>query len=188
LKKILIVAPVLIVLGVGAAVKLNRVHDDLASQRAAIKTQWAQVEAALKGRADLIPGMVEMVQRYTTKETGVFQYVADARAALDRSRTPQEEIQANDQISGAIARLLIIAENYPKLRSNKAFLRLGDEIAGSENRIAVERRKYNEILEHYNAQIQLFPDNIVASVSGFRRNDAYFRTDGANGAVPKLPF
>ena len=95
---------------------------------------------------------------------------------------------ANDQLSGALSRLLVITENYPQLRSNENFLRLQDEIAGTENRIAVERRKYNETLEHYNAQIQRFPDNIVASMSGFTRNDAYFKTEPGAMQAPKVQF
>jgi LemA protein len=188
LKKVLIVIPVFIVLAVAAGGKFINVHNDLATQREAVTAQWAQVDVALQRRADLIPNLVETVKGFAKHETEVFKNIADARAALIGGRTPQEKIQANDQLSGALARLLVVAENYPQLRSNENFLRLQDEIAGTENRIAVERRKYNEILEHYNAQIQRFPDNVVASMSGFTRNDAYFQTDGANRAAPKVQF
>jgi LemA protein len=187
-KGLLIAAPVIVVLAVAAAFKLAGVHDELASQRAGVAAQWAQVDAALEARADLIPDLADTVKRIAPHETEVFQNIAAARAALAGGRQPEEKMQANDRLSDALARLLVAAENYPKLRSNKDFQRLQDEIGSSENRIAIERRKYNEILEHYNAQIQLFPDNVVASMSGFRRNDAYFRTDGANRGAPKMQF
>lgn len=186
MKKILIVVPVFIVLAVAATFKLVGVHHDLASQRAAVAAQWVQVDAAMGQRADLIPRLLETVKAFAANETTVFRNIAEARASLAAGRTPQEKILANDRLSDALGRLLVAAENYPKLRSAESLLRQQDEIAASENRIAIERRKYNEILEHYNAQIQLFPDNIVASMSGFTRNDAYFRTDGANRGAPKV--
>ncbi|HTX34727.1 MAG TPA: LemA family protein [Bryobacteraceae bacterium] len=188
LKKLLIVVPLLIVVGVAAASKLLDVHRDLANQRHAIPAQWTQVDLALEQRADLIGNLADAIHPHAKPETAIFQKVAEARAALRSSRTPQEQIEANDRLSDALGRLLVTAENYPRLRSNENFLSLQDEIASSENRIAIERRKYNEILEHYNAQIQRFPDNVVASMSGFRRNDAYFQTDSANPGAPKAQF
>jgi len=131
---------------------------------------------------------VETVKGFAKHETEVFKDIADARAALIGGRTPQEKIQANDQLSSALSRLLVISENYPQLRSNENFLRLQDEIAGTENRIAVERRKYNEVLQRYNTSIELFPNNIVASVAGFARNDAYFKTEPGARTAPKVQF
>lgn len=188
LKKFLIVLPVVIVLGVAAAGKFHGVHDDLASQREAVAAQWAKVEAALRSRADLAPAMVEAVKAYAAQESPAFNGIARAHDALLNAHTAQENVQANDMLSAALSRLLLAAEKYPKLRSNATYLRLQDEVADTENRIAIERRKYNESLEHYNAQIQRFPDNVVASLSGFTRNDAYFQTDGANGSAPRMPF
>ena len=188
MKIALVVLLVLVVFAVGAGGKFVSVRNDLVTQREAVNAQWSQVDVALQRRADLIPNLVETVKGFAKHETEVFTAIANARAALMGSRTPAEKIAANDQLSGALSRLLVISENYPQLRSNENFLRLQDEIAGTENRIAVERRKYNETLEHYNAQIQRFPDNIVASMSGFTRNDAYFKTEPGSKQAPKVQF
>lgn len=188
MKAALIVILILVIAAVGLGGKFVSVRNDLVTQREAVDAQWAQVDVALQRRADLIPNLVETVKGFAKHETEVFTAIANARAALLGGKTPQEKIAANDQLSGALGRLLVLTENYPQLRSNENFLRLQDEIAGSENRIAVERRKYNETLEHYNAQIQRFPDNIVASMSGFTRNDAYFRTDPGARQAPKVQF
>ena len=188
MKIALVVLLVLVVFAVGAGGKFVSVRNDLVTQREAVNAQWSQVDVALQRRADLIPNLVETVKGFAKHETEVFTAIANARAALIGGRTPAEKIAANDQLSGALSRLLVISENYPQLRSNENFLRLQDEIAGTENRIAVERRKYNETLEHYNAQIQRFPDNIVASMSGFTRNDAYFKTEPGARQAPKVQF
>jgi LemA protein len=153
-----------------------------------VKSQWSDVEAVLQRRADLIPNLVSTVKGFAAHETEVYKDIADARAALINGRTPQAKIAANDQLSGALSRLLVIAENYPQLKSNENFLRLQDELSGTENRIAVERRKYNEALQTYNTTLQLFPNNIVASLSGFTRNDAYFKTEAGAEKAPKVQF
>src|SRR4029077_20904145 len=111
------------------------------------------------------------------QELAVMKEVTDARAALGGAKTPAEKIAANGQIDSALSRLLVVVENYPNLKANENFLRLQDELAGTEHRIAVERRKYNEVVQRYNTQIALFPNNLIASMSGFQRNDAYFKTD-----------
>jgi LemA protein len=164
------------------------IRNSLVQQRNAIDGQWADVETQLQRRADLIPNLVATVKGIASHETEVFKDIADARAALIGGRTPQEKIQANDQISSALSRLLVISENYPQLRSNENFLQLQDEIAGTENRIAIERRKYNEALQTYNANIEMFPNNVVASMSGFTRNDAYFKTEPGARTAPKVQF
>ena len=188
MKTALIILVVLVIAAVGLGGKFVSVRYDLGTQREAVNAQWSQVDVALQRRADLIPNLVETAKGYAKHETEVFTAIANARSALIGSKTPQENIAANDQLTGALGRLLVLTEAYPQLRSNENFLRLQDELAGTENRIAVERRKYNETLEHYNAQIQRFPDNIVASLSGFSRNDAYFRTDPGARQAPKVQF
>ncbi len=183
---IAILVIVVLVLAIGG--KFVGVRNQLVTQREAVNAQWASVETVLQRRADLIPNLVSTVKGFASHETEVFKNIADARAALITGRTPQEKIAANEQLTGALSRLLVIAENYPQLRSNENFLRLQDELAGTENRIAVERRKYNEALQRYNTSIELFPNNVVASLSGFSRNDAYFKTEADARSAPKVQF
>lgn len=173
----LLLSVVLIVLLVLAAGKFAGTRNDLLQEQEAIAAQWDQVDDVLDKRAALVPNLVDTVKRVAQHETDVFQNVANARAAVVRARTPRDRIQANQQLDGALARLLVITENYPQLRSSQKFQLLEDEIAETENRIAVERRKYNEALQRYNTSIELFPNNIVASLSRFARNDAYFKTE-----------
>ena len=188
MKIALIVIAIVLVLLLGIGGKFVSVHNELAVQQEAVKAQWADVEVVLQRRADLIPNLVSTVKGFAAHETEVYKSIADARAALISGRTPQEKLAANDQISGALSRLLVVAENYPQLKSNENFMHLQDELSGTENRISVERRKYNEALETYNATLQLFPQNIVASMSGFTRNDAYFKTAPGADQAPKVQF
>jgi len=118
----------------------------------------------------------------------VFGDIAKARASYLSAGTPSEKIAANQKLDSALAKLLVVVENYPQLKSNENFLRLQDELAGSENRIAVERRRYNETLQDYNTYLSLFPNNVVASMSGFARNDAYFKADEGARQAPKVSF
>ena len=168
--------------------KYVSVRNDLATQQEAVKRQWSDVEGVLQRRADLIPNLVSTVKAFAAHETEVYKDIADARSALINGRTPQDKIAANDQLSGALSRLLVVAENYPQLKSNENFLRLQDELSGTENRIFVERRKYNEALQTYNTTLQLFPNNIVASMSGYTRNDAYFKTEAGAEKAPQVKF
>jgi LemA protein len=184
----LIVIAIILVILLGIGGKFVSIHNQLAVQQEAVKAQWADVDVVLQRRADLIPNLVNTVKGFAAHETEVYKSIADARAALISGRTPQDKITANDQLSGALSRLLVVAENYPQLKSNENFLSLQNQLEGSENRIAVERRKYNEALQTYNATLQLFPQNIVASLSGFTRNDAYFKTAPGADQAPKVQF
>ncbi len=154
----------------------------------AVEAQWHQVDVDLQRRADLIPNLVETVKGYASQEQTVFGDIAKARSALLSAQSPSERIAANAQLEGALGRLLVIVENYPQLKSNENFLRLQDELAGTENRIAVERRRYNEAVQDYNTYIGLFPNNIVAGWAGFKPNNAYFSATESGREVPKVAF
>jgi LemA protein len=187
-KAIAIVLGVLLLVGLVAGGKLVSIRNELVTEREAINGAWAQVDVALQRRADLIPNLVEAVKGFATQERAVVDSVTTARASLIGARTPRERIAANAQLDSALARLLVVVENYPNIKSNENFLRLQDELAGTENRIAVERRKYNETVQRYNTNIELFPKNVAASLFSFARNDAYFTTEPAARTVPKVAF
>jgi LemA protein len=153
------------------------VRKRLVLERNAVNAGWQQVDQALAHRAELIPSLEQSLHFLAGPADGVFHDLAGARADLASARTPLEKVAANERLSIALGKLLVLTENYPKLRSDRKLLRLEEEIEGTENRIAVERRKYNEILEHYNSSIQMFPENVVAAFSGFARNDDYFHTN-----------
>mgnify|MGYP004702507327 CR=1 FL=1 len=188
MKLLWIVILIVVVLVIFLGAQFVGVRNQLVTDREAIHAAWSQVDVALQRRADLIPNLVETVKGFAAQEKEVIASVTAARAALGGARTPQERIQANSQLDSALSRLLLVVENYPQLRSNENFLRLQDELAGTENRIAVERRKYNEAVQKYNTHIELFPNNVVASLSGFTRNDAYFKTDPGARTVPAVKF
>jgi LemA protein len=188
MKILLIILVVLLLAGLVFGGKYIGIRNDLVTKKEAVNAAWSQVDVALQRRADLIPNLVETVKGYAKHEETIMTAVANARSALINAKTPQEKIAANTQLDGALGRLLVVVENYPNLKANETFLRLQDELAGTENRIAVERRKYNETVQSYNTQIQLFPNNIVASMSGFQRNDAYFKTDPGARTAPKVAF
>jgi LemA protein len=163
-------------------------RNQMAIKREAVNAAWAQVDVVLQRRADLIPNLVETVKGYAVQEQTVFGAIAAARAALIGAKTPTDKIAANGQLDSALGRLLVIVENYPQLKSNENFMRLQDELAGTENRIAVERRRYNEAIQDYNTFIALFPNSLVASFAGFARNDAYFKTEEGARQAPKVNF
>jgi LemA protein len=163
-------------------------RNQMAVKREAVNAAWSQVDVVLQRRADLIPNLVETVKGFAVQEQTVFGDIAKARSALLSASTPADKIAANQRLDSALGRLLVVVENYPQLKSNENFLRLQDELAGTENRIAVERRRYNEALQDYNTYLSLFPNNLVASLSGFQRNDAYFKTDEGARQVPKVNF
>jgi LemA protein len=183
---IVLVVVVLLALLVGGTFISHR--NEMVRKREAVNAAWSQVDVVLQRRADLIPNLVETVKGFATHEEKVFGDIAAARAAMMGAKSPQEKIAANGQLDSALSRLLVVVENYPQLRSNENFLRLQDELAGTENRIAIERRRYNETVQDYNTYISLFPNNIVAGMSGFTRNDAYFKTEEGARQAPKVNF
>ena len=164
------------------------VRNTLVTKNEAVKAAWSQVDIVLQRRADLIPNLVETVKGFALQEQTVFGDIAKARSALLSAGTPQQKIAANGQLDSALGRLLVVVENYPQLRSNENFLRLQDELAGTENRIAVERKRYNDTLQDYNTYLQVFPHNIFAGWAGFQKNDAYFAASEGSRQVPKVNF
>ena len=164
------------------------VRNTLVSKNEAVKSAWSEVDVNLQRRADLIPNLVETVKAYAKQEQTVFGDIANARSALLSARSPSDKIAANNQLDGALGRLLAIAENYPQLKSNENFLRLQDELAGTENRIAVSRKRYNDSLQDYNTYVQQFPASLLAGWAGFKPNDAYFKAAEGSREVPKVNF
>ncbi|HSM84870.1 MAG TPA: LemA family protein [Candidatus Limnocylindrales bacterium] len=154
----------------------------------AVKAAWSQVDIVLQRRADLIPNLVETVKGFAIQEQTVFGDIAKARSALLSASAPADKIAANRQLDSALGRLLVVVENYPQLRSNENFLRLQDELAGTENRIAVERKRYNDALQDYNTYIGQFPNSVWANMAGFHRNDAYFAAAEGSRQAPKVDF
>jgi LemA protein len=188
MKKALVVLVVLVVVALMLGSSFVGRRNQMAIKREAVNAAWAQVDVVLQRRADLIPNLVETVKGYAVQEQIVFGDIAKARSALLGAHSPAEKIAANGQLDSALGRLLVIVENYPQLKSNENFLRLQDELAGTENRIAVERRRYNETVQDYNTYLALFPNSLVASLSGFMRNDAYFKTEEGARQAPKVNF
>lgn len=188
MKKGLVILIVLVVIALILGSSFISRRNQMAIKREAVNAAWAQVDVVLQRRADLIPNLVETVKGIAVQEQIVFGDIAKARSALLGARSPAEKIAANGQLDSALGRLLVIVENYPQLKSNENFLRLQDELAGTENRIAVERRRYNEVVQDYNTFIAVFPNSLVASLSGFARNDAYFKTEEGARQAPKVKF
>lgn len=162
-------------------------YNRFVSQEEAIKGQWAQVENQLQRRNDLIPNLVSTVKGYAAHEQGVFEQVAESRAKLAGAKTPEDTITAANAQSSALSRLLMVAENYPQLKANEQFNRLMDELAGTENRIAVERKRYNDNVQAYNTLRRQFPSNITASLFSFKEHP-FFQAPAEAKAVPKVEF
>ena len=187
MKVALVVIAVLLVVGLVVFGQLMSTRNSLVAEQTAVDSQWAQVDVALQRQADLIPNLVETVKGFAKQEQAVIKEVTDARAAFAGAKGPQDRLQTGSQMETALSRLLVVVENYPQLKSNENFLRLQDELAGSVNRIAVERRKYNEAVQKYNTDIALFPKNIAAGMFGFGPRD-YFKADAAARTTPQVKF
>ena len=162
-------------------------YNTFTRQEEAINAQWAQVENQLQRRTDLIPNLVETVKGYATHEQDVFKAVADSRARMAGAKTTEDKIDAANAQSSALARLLLVVENYPQLKANEQFNRMMDELAGTENRIAVERMRYNERVQEYNTNRRQFPSNVTAGMFGFKEH-ALFTAPPDAQQVPKVNF
>jgi LemA protein len=188
MKKLWIAIGVVVLIALFSFGQYVTVRNTLVTKNESVKAAWSQVDIVLQRRADLIPNLVETVKGFALQEQTVFGDIAKARSALLSAGTPEQKIAANGQLDGALGRLLVVVENYPQLKSNENFLRLQDELAGTENRIAVERKRYNDALQDYNTYVQMFPNNVFAGWAGFKPNSAYFTATEESRQVPKVSF
>jgi LemA protein len=163
-------------------------RNQMVAKDQAVKEAWSNVDADLERRADLIPNLVETVKGFTKEESTVFGDIANARAGMLNAQGPAAKMAANNQLDGAIGRLLLLTENYPQLRSSDQFMRLQDELAGTENRIKVSRMRYNDAVRDYNTFILQFPNNIWAGMAGYHQNNAYFEASPAAQNAPVVKF
>src|SRR3954465_292953 len=162
-------------------------YNKFTTQEEAIKAAWAEVQNQLQRRNDLIPNLVETVKGYAQHEESVFKEIADARSKLLAAKSPEETIQAANQQTSALGRLLAVVENYPNLKANEQFNRLMDELSGTENRLAVERMRYNERIQEYNTARRQFPANLTAKLFGFKEYP-YFNAPPEARQAPKVDF
>jgi LemA protein len=163
-------------------------QNQMVAKDQAVKAAWSEVDVQLERRADLIPNLVATVKGFTKEENSVFAEVAQARTGLMNAQTPQDKINANAAVDSSLAKVLVLTENYPQLRSNEQFMRLQDELSGTENRIGVARKRYNDRIQEYNTFVLQFPNSIWAGILGFKQNDAYFKASAAAQTVPSVKF
>jgi len=187
MKKPLIVIGVIVLILLVFFLSVRGTYNRLVALDENVKTAWSQVENQLQRRLDLIPNYVETVKGYAKQEREVLLEVTKARARVAGASSIEGKIGANNELSSALARLLVVVERYPDLKSNQNFMRLQDELAGTENRIAVERRRYNEAVRIYNTTIRSFPTNILAGMFGFRRAELFQAPEAAR-EPPKVKF
>jgi LemA protein len=153
-----------------------------------VKQAWSEVDVQMQRRADLIPNLVETVKGFTKEENSVYSEIDQARTGLMNASNPQAKIAANGQLDGAMFKFLKLTENYPQLRSSDQFMRLQDELAGTENRIGVARRRYNLAIQDYNTFVLQFPNSIWAGIAGFQVNNAFFQASESARTVPNVKF
>jgi LemA protein len=178
-----VIGAIVVVLALGTVTCRN----SLVNREAEVDGAWAQVENVLQRRADLIPNLVETVKGFAAHEKEVITAVSDARAKLAGARGPEQAAAADRQLDTALSRLLVVVENYPQLKANENFTRLQDELAGTENRIATERKRYNDAVRDYNAAIRRFPTNLAAGTFGFSAKQYFQAAEGAE-KVPQVKF
>jgi len=153
-----------------------------------VKSKWSEVDVQLERRGDLIPNLVETVKGFTKEENSVYAEISNARTGMMNAQTPADKIAANAQVENALAKVLVLTENYPQLRSSEQFMRLQDELSGTENRIGVARKRYNDAIQDYNTYILQFPASIWAGIAGYHQNDAYFKANDTARQVPGVKF
>lgn len=185
MKKMMIVLGVVLIV---VLVSLAGIYNNLVSGRENVLASWAQVENVLQRRADLIPNLVNTVKGYAAHEKSVLEEVTKARSAWTNAATQDDKVKAASSMDSAISRLLLVVENYPTLKADSTFLKLQDELAGTENRIAVERMRYNQAVRDYNIMLRTFPANIIARQFGFVQVSEYFKAEEKARAVPEVKF
>lgn len=163
-------------------------YNGLVSKNETVKTAWSQVENVMQRRYDLIPNLVATVKGYAKHEQQTLEDIAKYRTQWAGAQSPADKVAASKGLEGALSRLMVVMEQYPQLKANENFLQLQDELAGTENRIAVERMRYNEALKDYNLACQSFPGNLIAKMFGFQKKDAYFEAKEAAKDAPKVDF
>ena len=186
-KNVLIIVVILVLVIVIPYFYLKGTYNRLVTMDETVKGAWAQVENQLQRRYDLIPNYVETVKGYAAHEKEVFVKVTEARSRVGGATSVPDKIQANNTLSAALSRLLVVVERYPDLKANTNFIRLQDELAGTENRIAVERRRYNEAVKEYNIAIRSFPTNLIAGMFGFEKA-TFFEVPKERQEAPKVKF
>jgi LemA protein len=186
-KKLLIIAAIVVIAILIPYSYLKGTYNSLVTLDEGVKAAWAQVENQLQRRYDLIPNLVETVKGYAAQEKEVFLKVTEARSKVGGATTVSDKIAANNGLSAALSRLLVVVERYPDLKSNTNFIRLQDELAGTENRIAVERRRYNEMVKAFNIKIRRFPTNLLAGLFGFEKA-TFFEVPKERQEAPKVKF
>lgn len=185
MKKILIG---LLIAAVVLTVIFIAVYNSLIAKHENIIAKWAQVENQLQRRNDLIPNVVNSVKGYTSHEKTVLENITAARSQWGSAKTLEEKVNAASATDAALARLLLVVENYPNLKADQVFLKLMDELSGTENRIAVERMRYNEAVRDYNVAVRTFPGNVVAGKFGLKPATEYFKAEEKARAVPEVKF
>ena len=163
-------------------------YNQLVRRQESIREAWGQVENVCERRYDLIPNLVNTVKGYAAHELGLLEEVTRLRSQWGSARTVEEKVQISNQLEGALGRLMVVVENYPILKANQNFLSLQDELAGTENRIAVERRRYNEAVRRYNVLARGFPSSLAARLTGFKPSEAYFEAAPQAGQAPRVEF
>jgi len=186
-KALLVVVIVIVLIILIPFLYLKGTYNTLVTMDESVKGAWAQVENQLQRRYDLIPNYVETVKGYAAHEKEVFVKVTEARSKVAGAGSISDKIQANNNLSSALSRLLVVVERYPELKANTNFIRLQDELAGTENRLAVERRRYNETVKAYNIKIRRFPTNIFAGMFGFEKA-TFFEVPKERQEAPQVKF
>jgi len=187
MKSVWIILGVVVLAGVVVGGSVTSKWNELVAMDTDIKAKWAQVENQLQRRADLIPNLVETVKGFAAQERTILEAIANARAKMAGAGSVPDRMAASNELSGALARLLVVVENYPSLKSDATFIRLMDELAGTENRLSVERKRYNDSVQVYNVAIRQFPGNLFASFLGFKEHP-FFEVPPEARQVPQVKF